>query len=249
MLHFLRHIRRSFFLPGKVRTYLAYAFGEIVLIVVGILIALEANEWKEERRDRIEEKQVLNRISEELSLIILDISWMLELPRNRKIILDRIAESFAGKPIENNLNFLEDVANGAAWDQPSLIRSTFDETHTSGKLGLIQNIELRNRITRFYNDIDQWQKRATLRGSDFAKLAFELVPTVDGGKGNFKRTVREGLSEQELDRLTELVLESDLRRLITPTVNRQDFLVSMWTTLQNDARDLLSEIQAELGNN
>ena len=41
MLFILRKIRKSFFLPGKLRTYLAYAAGEILLIIVGILIALE----------------------------------------------------------------------------------------------------------------------------------------------------------------------------------------------------------------
>ncbi len=44
MLLILRKIRRSFFLPGKVKTYLAYAVGEIVLIVVGILLALQISE-------------------------------------------------------------------------------------------------------------------------------------------------------------------------------------------------------------
>jgi hypothetical protein len=38
MLRIFASIRRSFFLPGKVRTYLAYAFGEITLIVLGIMI-------------------------------------------------------------------------------------------------------------------------------------------------------------------------------------------------------------------
>jgi hypothetical protein len=41
MLFIFRKIRRSFFLPGKVRTYLAYALGEIALIMVGILLALQ----------------------------------------------------------------------------------------------------------------------------------------------------------------------------------------------------------------
>jgi hypothetical protein len=41
MLFILRKLRRSFFLPGKLRTYLAYAIGEILLIVIGILVALQ----------------------------------------------------------------------------------------------------------------------------------------------------------------------------------------------------------------
>ena len=59
MLFIFRKIRKSFFLPGKVRTYLAYAIGEIVLIVVGILIALQISNWNQERNDRLEEAEIL----------------------------------------------------------------------------------------------------------------------------------------------------------------------------------------------
>ncbi|MDA0350187.1 MAG: hypothetical protein O3C43_17780 [Verrucomicrobia bacterium] len=51
MLFIFRKLRRSFFLPGKVRTYVAYAIGEIALIVIGILIALQIGEWNQARAD------------------------------------------------------------------------------------------------------------------------------------------------------------------------------------------------------
>jgi hypothetical protein len=65
MLFIFRKLRRSFFLPGKVRTYVAYALGEIVLIVVGILIAVQIGEWNEDRKNRAQEKVILAEIHEE----------------------------------------------------------------------------------------------------------------------------------------------------------------------------------------
>lgn len=59
MLLIFRKLRRSFFLPGKVRTYLAYAVGEIILIVVGILLALQISEWNQARKDRLEEQLII----------------------------------------------------------------------------------------------------------------------------------------------------------------------------------------------
>ena len=50
MLHFFRSIRRSFFQPGKVKTYLAYANGEIVLIMIGIFLVLQLKNWNEDRK-------------------------------------------------------------------------------------------------------------------------------------------------------------------------------------------------------
>ena len=52
MLFIFRKLRRSFFLPGKVRTYLAYAVGEIALIMIGILLALQISEWNQTMKDR-----------------------------------------------------------------------------------------------------------------------------------------------------------------------------------------------------
>jgi hypothetical protein len=247
MFRFFRHIRQKLFLEYRVIKYLGYALGEIVLIVVGILIALQIDNWNDYRKDQIEEKEILGRISDELDLIIFDIGWMLEKPAKRKNMLDRFAGVIQGKPIEDNLSFLEDVANGGAWDQPNLKRHTFEEFHATGKLGLIRNFELRTKITRYYDSIDQWEKRARLRVSDFARIAYEIVPTVVSVDPNGRRTLRDGLSEQQKTDLVELVLNSNLKHQITPNNNLQDFLIIMWTELRASTQELISEINAELG--
>lgn len=66
MLFLLRKLRKSFFLPGKLRTYIAYAIGEIILIVVGILIAVQIGDWKERGKLRAYEISILRDISSAL---------------------------------------------------------------------------------------------------------------------------------------------------------------------------------------
>ena len=68
MLFIFRKLRRSFFLPGKLRTYLAYAVGEILLIVIGILIAVQIGDWKERGKLRAYEISILREISSALDL-------------------------------------------------------------------------------------------------------------------------------------------------------------------------------------
>ena len=51
MLKFFRHIRKKLMEQNKVRTYLLYAVGEILLVVIGILIALQVNNWNEARKE------------------------------------------------------------------------------------------------------------------------------------------------------------------------------------------------------
>ena len=50
MIKFFRHIRKSLLNEGKTSKYFKYAIGEIVLVVIGILIALQINNWNESRK-------------------------------------------------------------------------------------------------------------------------------------------------------------------------------------------------------
>lgn len=80
MLTFLRRIRRSLIESGSARKYLLYAIGEIALVVIGILIALQINNWNEWRKDRKKEKIILNDIANNLQINIQtlkdDIEWL-----------------------------------------------------------------------------------------------------------------------------------------------------------------------------
>jgi hypothetical protein len=66
MIKFFRHIRKNLLNEGKTTKYFKYAIGEIILVVIGILIALSINNWNENRRDQ-------NRLLNIFSLIYKDI--------------------------------------------------------------------------------------------------------------------------------------------------------------------------------
>ena len=55
MIKFFRNIRQSLIMENKTSKYLKYAIGEILLVVIGILIALQINNWNESS-DQISEK-------------------------------------------------------------------------------------------------------------------------------------------------------------------------------------------------
>jgi Family of unknown function (DUF6090) len=62
MIKFFRKIRYDLMETGKTTKYLKYAIGEIILVVIGILIALSINNWNEERKDRIREQSILKNL-------------------------------------------------------------------------------------------------------------------------------------------------------------------------------------------
>ncbi|MDX1702548.1 MAG: hypothetical protein R3250_18100 [Melioribacteraceae bacterium] len=66
MLTFFRRIRKGLLGSGQTQKYILYALGEIALVVIGILIALQINNWNEERKERIKENKILNDLIENL---------------------------------------------------------------------------------------------------------------------------------------------------------------------------------------
>jgi hypothetical protein len=67
MIRFFRSIRQSLLAQGRITRYLAYAIGEILLVVVGILIALQINNWNESQK-------LLHKQVDLINALILDLS-------------------------------------------------------------------------------------------------------------------------------------------------------------------------------
>jgi predicted transcriptional regulator len=62
MIKFFRKIRQNLLAEGKTGKYLTYAIGEIVLVVIGILIALSINNWNENRKEKIQIGNIYARV-------------------------------------------------------------------------------------------------------------------------------------------------------------------------------------------
>ena len=101
MLFLLRKLRKSFFLPGKLRTYMAYALGEIVLIVVGILIAVQIGDWKEAGQQRIEIELALSDIKADLEKEASSLNELLAELERRQTAVEALKAHFEGKAISN----------------------------------------------------------------------------------------------------------------------------------------------------
>ena len=74
MIKFFRKIRRNLLIGNKTGKYLKYAFGEVVLVMIGILLALQVNNWNEIRKENSKEHEILsyaieNLKSDSLSLV------------------------------------------------------------------------------------------------------------------------------------------------------------------------------------
>jgi hypothetical protein len=68
MIKFFRTIRQNLLNEGKTSKYLKYAIGEIVLVVIGILIALAINNWNEDRKSDVVELKLLEELKSSIAI-------------------------------------------------------------------------------------------------------------------------------------------------------------------------------------
>ena len=109
MIKFFRKIRHNLLLENKTRKYFKYAIGEIFLIMIGILLALQVNDWNESRKNRKTEIQFLKGIKQDLQTDSLELN-KLDHDYKRKLanykLIDPSFETLPNTPkLENNSTF------------------------------------------------------------------------------------------------------------------------------------------------
>lgn len=65
MIKFFRSIRKNLLNEGKTTKYFKYAIGEIILVVIGILIALQINNWNEDRKYEHQKLKLMHALKQE----------------------------------------------------------------------------------------------------------------------------------------------------------------------------------------
>ena len=88
MIKFFRKIRQDLLRDNKIGDYLKYAVGEIVLVVIGILIALSINNWNESRKNDLEQALLVKNIIEDLRLDFIHINKSSEQVSNQMNLID-----------------------------------------------------------------------------------------------------------------------------------------------------------------
>lgn len=150
MVKFFRKIRQNLLIANKTGKYFKYAMGEILLVVIGILIALQINNWNEQRKDKIKEQDILNQLQEDYQSNLLQLE--------EKMLTRRISLNSAVQL----LNAI-DEPNGVVRD--SVIKNlanirhdpTFDPIKNnltnSENLRLIRNNKLRRLLSNWSSDV------------------------------------------------------------------------------------------------
>lgn len=152
MIKFFRHFRQRMIKENRVSKYLLYAIGEIVLVVIGILIALQINTWNEQRKFRAQERDLLTQLKSEFESNQAQLEEKMDM---RKDI------------IKSALLLLDYVDSQEPFHKDSLLKHvsqttltpTFDpivnDLISSGRIQLLQSNALKDRLSLWTSEIVQ----------------------------------------------------------------------------------------------
>jgi hypothetical protein len=152
MIKFFRHIRKTLISENKMGKYFKYAIGEILLVVIGILIALQINTWNTQRIDSIKEKEYLNNLSEDIKAQQSLVSAQITHEKKMKSQIEKALVNLNSKTI--NADTLDKYLTNITRKSFVVNDPTFQDLKSSGNILLIKNSALRKKILSFYQYLD-----------------------------------------------------------------------------------------------
>lgn len=159
MFTFLRRIRQTLLSENKFSKYLLYAIGEIVLVVIGILIALQINTWNESRKDRIEEQALyqtlINSLESDLDDVIDKIAIVESALEAQKLFM---LNSYEAIEMTYDINQVEDYLYSLSESSRSFFPNygLYNKIANNNQIDLIQSADLQMKIIELY---EQYYKR------------------------------------------------------------------------------------------
>ena len=201
MIKFFRRIRQRLLSENKFSKYLIYAVGEIVLIVIGILIALYINNLNTEKQDSITLKGYLNNISQNIKV--------------DQVNLDRIA-IFRDSSIIGSKYFMKIIEQENTLKEQYLIyfseyfnynpwldkyfqnnSSGFEALKNSGYLSKIQQTTLETELYKYYGLVEQVENEEKFLNNFMEEMKYDIY------KNNIvqpiKPIVRKGIENIQTD--------------------------------------------------
>ena len=167
---------------NKFSKYLLYAIGEIILVVIGIMMALTINEWKNEKRIQSEEKVTLQKLAQDLKSDNGRYLKNIEFYTNRNDYLVGAKNIIIKKSLLSD-NEIKEVMNygGARHMDLNPRKTTYNEMLNSGRIYNLSNDNLVNRILEYYQYLEESiyqlregrkEFRALFYGPDFTDFWF-----------------------------------------------------------------------------
>lgn len=153
MIKFFRHIRRNLIAEGRITKYVKYAFGEIVLVVIGILIALQINSWNEKYRIDQKELKYLIEIRESLLIDQENAKHSINVNNQKLATIDSVMILLS--KADERADYINYLAENhiilSVFPTFEPVRVAFDNMINAHSIDIIKNQKLRLNLSTYYN--------------------------------------------------------------------------------------------------
>lgn len=196
MIKFFRHIRKSLLMENKISKYFKYAIGEIILVVIGILIALQINNWNEQRKMNSQEQEILEGLKVEFTTNFNRLEKVLKMHQNSINNANKLMTYF-----NKDNSHIEEIKFDSlqfhiqnVWTfnpRKGLLNSVI----ASGQINLISNVELKNQLASFedmVNDTEEETREISLLGQKYYSIVNEFINVGKQNALGYKTFVNKG---------------------------------------------------------
>jgi hypothetical protein len=206
MLKFFRKIRKNLLIENKTAKYFKYAIGEIALVMIGILLALQVNNWNNNRIDSKREvgyiKNIERDLKNQLKAIDIQIDFEEEVVEYCRIALKPYNETNTLK-----IDSAFAVAIGSITTRRTFLNPNpaYTELISSGNIELLKNETFKNQLINYYQELERIEKiidknNTFYTDQQFSHTMFQLSAKDDGKEWDnlFKGYMRKYRGENPL---------------------------------------------------
>ena len=148
MIKFFRHIRQNLIMENKTGKYFKYAIGEIILVVIGILIALQINNWNENQKSKKDERYVLTEVLKNLEEDAVLVNEIITQRQKAKTAVIALQKSMKPKTKDSDsLQFY--LVDLLTFERYFPINNAYEILKSKGLQ--LSNNELTTKISRYYD--------------------------------------------------------------------------------------------------
>ncbi len=159
MIKFFRHLRQKHIMENKTSKYFKYAIGEIILVVIGILIALSINNWNQSQKEKSIEAQYLKNIVRDLNEQLSSIEVQMKKEQSYYEAASYIIEDYnEDRAFTLDTTFHKRATALANRKTFVIIDPTYTDLISSGNINIIKNQDNKDKLLDYYQELERIEK-------------------------------------------------------------------------------------------
>ena len=231
---------------NKTGTYFKYAIGEIILVVIGILIALSINNWNENRKNSNEEIAILQSLDKNLILAKKQSESLVSTEKDSKAVLLLV---LGIDTITDNNSISDNIFKDAFWSLENNIPviNTYADLKNSNKLGLIKNQKIKEKFTslevnlnKLKGFLDDRLHVQQIRIDDVSENEINFIPLIKSSIPTIN------ITNEKQNNYEQIINNQRIRNLLGIKLNMTQDVLNYRENLDKEIKELIMLIESEL---